>query len=216
MSFAKWTASRIVPLALSLPAIFAQAPLPDLRVEAAPGGSVLYVRNTHSQPLTAFLIELVGYPGSSYALWQDDLLTGPLAAGAEKRISITSMTVGAVPEYVKMQAAIYADGTSSGIPEKVAQLIERRRVMLDTTRELIRHLQAGEDQPTVTAAVKSWLASLSHPDTNRKGLPSVNQVAAMNVIARAATDLETRSVEQALAALRESERVLAASKPPLQ
>src|SRR5438874_1696918 len=115
MSFAKWTAF----LMLSLPAIFAQAPLPDLRVEAAPGGSVLYVRNTHSQPLTAFLIELVGYPGSSYALWQDDLLTGPLAAGSEKRIPITSMTVGAVPEYVKMQAAIYADGASSGIPEKV-------------------------------------------------------------------------------------------------
>jgi hypothetical protein len=191
-----------------LPAVFAQAPLPDLRVEAAPGGSVLYVRNTHSQPLTAFLIELVGYPGSSYANSQDDL-RNPIPPGGEKRIPITNMTVGAVPEYVKMQAAIYADGTSAGVPGKVAQMIDSRRVTLQTTRELIRRLQAGEDQPTVTAGMKEWIASLSRQ-------PSANRLAAMNVIARAATDLEKGSVPQALAALRESERLLAASKPPLQ
>src|SRR3954468_5132676 len=107
MSLCKWTASVM----LALPAVFAQAPLPDLRVEAAPGGSVLYVRNTHTQPLTAFLIELVGYPGSSWAHSQDDL-RNPIPPGGEKRIPITNMTAGAVPEYVKMQAAIYADGTS--------------------------------------------------------------------------------------------------------
>src|SRR5215212_684264 len=126
MSPAKWTASLLLPLS----ALAAQPPLPDLRVEAAPGGSVFFVRNAHSQPLTAFIIELVDYPGSSYILWQDDLLTGPLAAGAEKRIPVSSMTVGAVPDYVKIRAAVYADGTSAGIPEKVAHLLDRRRVML--------------------------------------------------------------------------------------
>jgi hypothetical protein len=211
MSPAKWTSV----LVLSLPAIFAQAPLPDLRVEAAPGGSVLYVHNTSAQPLTAFLIELVGYPGSSWAHSQDDL-RDLIPAGGEKRIPVTSMTVGAVPEYVKMQAAIYADGTSAGIPEKVAQMIDRRRVILETTRELIRRLQAGEDQPTVTAGMKEWVASVSRPGQNRQGVPSVNRLAAMSVISRAATDLEKGSVEQALAALRASERLLAASKPPLQ
>src|SRR5437588_4906215 len=127
MSLAKWIAAVM----LSLPVILAQAPLPDLRVEAAPGGSVLYVRNTSSQPLTAFLIELVGYPGSSWAHSQDSL-RDPIPAGGEKRIPVTSMTVGAVPEYVKMQAAVYADGTSGGVPQKVAQIIDRRRTELET------------------------------------------------------------------------------------
>src|SRR3954466_820834 len=111
MSPSKWTASVM----LALPAIFAQAPLPDLRVEAAPGGSVFYVRNTSSQPLTAFLIELVNYPGSTFSFWQDDVTATPIPPGGEKRIPVSSMTVGAVPDYVKLQAALYADGSSSGI-----------------------------------------------------------------------------------------------------
>src|SRR5258708_5936562 len=134
MTLAKWTAT----LALSLSGLTAQQPVPDLRIEPIAGGSVFFVRNTSSQPLTAFMIELVNYPGSSYALWRDDLLTGPLPAGGEKRIPITSMTVGAVPDYVKMQAAIYADGTSPGIPGKVPPLIDPPRGMLETTPEWIR------------------------------------------------------------------------------
>ena len=138
MSPAKW----IVSLVLALSTVAAQPPLPDLRVEAVTAGSVFYVRNTHSQPLTAFRIELVGYPGSSY--WHaEDSLTDPLPPGGEKRIPVSSMTVGAVPEYVKMQAAVYADGTTSGVPAKIAQLIDFRRARLETTRELIRRLDRG-------------------------------------------------------------------------
>jgi len=49
----------------------------------------------------------LNYP-HSYWCWQDDLLTTPLAAGAEHtHPRHTKMTVGAVPEYVKMQAAIF-------------------------------------------------------------------------------------------------------------
>jgi len=46
----------------------AQAPVPELKVEAIDGGSVLRVRNNWSQALVAYVIELVGYPGSSYSL----------------------------------------------------------------------------------------------------------------------------------------------------
>src|SRR5436305_11001727 len=97
--------------------VSAAQPLPELRVEPTPGGSVLTVKNGGTEPLTAFLIELVDYPGSYYALWQDDI-SAPIAAGAEQRIPIANMTIGAVPDYVKLQAALFADGSSSGIPEK--------------------------------------------------------------------------------------------------
>src|SRR6266498_4835408 len=94
------------PIALALLAvgISAAQPLPDLRTEAAAGGSVFHVRNTAQQPLTAFLIELVDYPGSSYWVFQDDL-AAPAAPGAEQHIPVSNMTVGAVPDYVKLTAA---------------------------------------------------------------------------------------------------------------
>jgi hypothetical protein len=103
----------------------AEAPLPELRTEPTAGGSIFYVRNGSAQPLTAYLIELVDYPGSAYSLWQDDLTNRPIPPGGEKRISVANMTVGAVPDYVKMRAALYADGSSAGIPEKVAQMVAR-------------------------------------------------------------------------------------------
>src|ERR1051325_6601854 len=47
-------------------------PLPELRIEPVTGGSIFYIKNTASQPVSAFLIELVNYPGSYYSLWQDE------------------------------------------------------------------------------------------------------------------------------------------------
>jgi hypothetical protein len=131
-------------LLLALSATAATPPLPELRTEPTTGGSIFYVRNVGSQPLTAWLIELVNYPGSSYSLWMDEIAAEPVLPGVEKRIPVSNMTVGAVPDYVKIQAALYADGTSSGIPEKVAQFIDRRRFMLETTRELIRRIEKGQ------------------------------------------------------------------------
>jgi hypothetical protein len=84
----------------------AEAPLPGLRIEPTAGGSNFYVRNGSAQPLTAYLIELVDYPGSAYSLWQDDLTNQPIPPGGEKRISVANMTVGAVPDYVKMRVAL--------------------------------------------------------------------------------------------------------------
>src|SRR5579884_4054834 len=122
----------------------AAEPLPELRTEPVPAGSVFTVKNVGSQPLTAFEIELVNYPGSYYVYWHDDV-TAPLAPGAEKKISVANMTVGAVPDYVKITAAIFADGSTAGAPEKASQLVERRRALLRTARELLQRL----DKPDV-------------------------------------------------------------------
>jgi hypothetical protein len=115
----------VAPALLLVFSAGAQAPLPELQTEPTDAGSIFQIRNTGGQPLTAFLIELVNYSGSSYSLWQDDIASEPVPPGGERRIRVANMTVGAVPDYVKLQAAIYADGTSSGIPEKVTLFIER-------------------------------------------------------------------------------------------
>lgn len=125
------------------------AALPELRIDAIAGGSVLYVRNTSAQPLVTYLIELVDYPGSSFSMWQDEAV----APGVERRLQITNMTVGAVPDYVKVRAALYADGSSAGVPEKVTLLAGRRKAQFEAGRELARRLETGED-------VRLWVDSL--------------------------------------------------------
>ena len=207
-------------LLLALSASAAQPPLPELRTEATDGGSVFHVRNVSSQPLTAYLIELVNYPGSFYSLWQDEAAAEPIPPGREKRIPVTNMTVGAAPDYVKMQAAFYSDGTSSGMPEKVAQFVERRRFSLETIRELIRRLEKAQSDGTPKAALiaglKQWADSIPPPTrANRNTQTAINQAAARSLIADAAARLDARSPADTLAGLRASERALAASKPAL-
>ena len=194
---------------------FAAQPLPGLRVEATAGGSILYIKNGAAQPLTAYLIELVDYPGSYYALWQDDAAATPIAPGAEKRIPITNMTVGAVPDYVKVQAALYADGSSSGIPEKAAQLVERRRSLLETTSELIRRIEKAQSKDAMIADLDQWTAGMPPLGKNNRTQAAINQAAARGLIAASVAQLREHSLEEALAALRASERALLASKPPL-
>jgi hypothetical protein len=201
---------RILTAIVALPAVAAEVPLPELRIEPATGGSVFYVKNVYSQPLTAWLIELVDYPGSSYSLWQDEI-SEPIPPGAEKRIPVSNMTVGAVPDYVKIQAAIYADGASSGVSEKVAQFLDRRRSILETTRELIRRLESGQ-----AAGLKQWLESIPQPGkSNRNSQAAIDNAAARSLIAGTIARIETHSAAAALTALRASERTLAASKPSL-
>ncbi|MBI4889152.1 MAG: hypothetical protein HY821_00915, partial [Acidobacteria bacterium] len=113
MSFARLL---LVPLAAL--ALCGQAALPELKVDATDGGSALVVRNTSAQPLTAYFIELVGYPGSTFSYYKECLSTKPIAAGATERNPITNMTGGAAPDYVQLQAASVADGATAGAPEK--------------------------------------------------------------------------------------------------
>ena len=195
----------------------AETPLPVLRIEPTPGGSIFYIKNNSAQPLTAYLIELVNYPGSSYSLWQEDITAQPVAPGAEQRIPVNNMTVGAVPDYVKLQAALFADGSSSGIPEKVTQLVERRRFLLETTRELLHRLEkTGTPKGDLARDLKQWADSLqSAGRPNRDSQAFINQSAARGLIAEAIASLDKTSLEDALSHLRAAERAMAASKPTL-
>ena len=211
--------SQKIAAALLIPlwAASAQTPLPELRTEPIGGGSIFHVRNVASQPLNGFLIELVNYPGSSYSFWQDDVSHAPLAPGGEQSIQVTNMTVGAVPEYVKIQAALYADGASSGIPEKVTQLIERRRFSLETVRALIDRLEKAQSANTpkasVVADLKQWASSMQPPGkVKRASQAAINQAAARNLIADAGASLDAHSLEETLAGLHTSERRATANK----
>jgi len=188
------------------------AQLPDLRIEPAPGGSVFYIRNASAQPLTAWLIELVDYPGSSYALWQDDV-AAPQAPGAEKRIPVASMTVGAVPDYVKMQAAIFADGSTAGLPDKIASLIARRRAVLDTIRELIRRMDSVAGAEALAANLKEWADSIQ--PGRRATQAAVDQTAGRSVIQETLAKLNRMSRAEVLTGLKTMEMQLASSKPAL-
>lgn len=204
-------------LLMGISAAAAEMPLPVLRVEPTSGGSIFYVKNGATQPLTAFLIELVNYPGSAYSLWQDEITAEPVAPGAERRIAVNNMTVGAVPDYVKLQAALFADGGSSGIPEKVAQLVERRRYLLETTRELVRRLEkAGASNAAAIAELKQWADSIQPAGKpKRDSQVFINYSAGRALIGEMITALESGSLPGILAHLRSSEHALAASKPLL-
>ncbi|MCW5965772.1 MAG: hypothetical protein KIT83_17165 [Bryobacterales bacterium] len=208
MTFAIWLFAQASP---------AQSPLPDLRVEATDGGSVLHVANRHAQPLTAFLIELVGYPGSSFSLWHDDTEEG-IAAGTTRAFPITNMTVGAVPEYVKMQAAIYADGSTAGTAQKATQLVERRLFSLGVMRELVQKLEAASAANTpkeaLAASLSQWSEGLPQPTrSNRNSQEAINNTAARGILAAAVARLAHGSVDDVLEELRGRERALRESKP---
>jgi hypothetical protein len=197
-----------------------QVPLPELRTEPTNGGSVFFVRNIWSQPLTAFFIELVDYPGSSYSLLRDEIGSESIAPGVEKRIPVSSMTVGAVPDYVKMQAALYADGSSSGVPEKVTQLVQRRRIALETTRELIRRVEkaqsAATPKATLVTDLKQWADSMPPlAKADRSSTGAMEQAATRALVAQTLAKLDAQSLEEVLTGLRASERLLVASKPAL-
>jgi hypothetical protein len=201
---------------LALPAIAAEMPLPALRIEPTGGGSIFYIKNNAAVPLAAYLIELVGYPGSSYSFWQDETVADPIPPKTEKRIQVSNMTVGAVPDYVKMQAAVYTGGGSAGIPEKVAQLRERRRAMLDTVRQLIARIEKARKEPTLKtsllASLKEWADSLQPTGKgNRNSQTAINQTASQGVINATSLRISNESTPDALTVLRGWERALAAN-----
>lgn len=199
-------------LVVLLPVLAIAAQLPELRTEPIGGGTVFFVKNTSALPLTGYLIELVDYPGSSYSLWMDEAAGDPVAPGAEKRIQVTNMTAGAVPDYMKIQAAIYADGSTAGVPAKVTQFIERRKAVLATTRELIGRIGKGASKAELT----QWADSLQPVGKVRpNSQPVINQAASRALVSEAAAKLGSGSADQTLSWLRASEKALAASKPAL-
>jgi hypothetical protein len=205
---------------LALPLLAADAPLPELKVEPTGAGSIFTVKNAYSQPLSAFLIELVNYPGSTYSFMHDQTGAEAIPPGAEKKITVSNMTVGAVPEYVKLLAAIYEDGATSGAPEKVKEILDRRKSRLDTTRELIKRIEKaqadGKDKDAIVAELRQWSTSLAPPVGNLRPTPVDPAKAAMRtLIGVTATHINTEGVAPELANLKKSESALAASKPAL-
>lgn len=213
---------KILAPVLLLPLLATAADLPVLRTEPIGGGTVFFVKNTSTQPLTGYLIELVDYPGSSYSLWMDELMTGdPVAPGAEKRIQVTNMTAGAVPDYMKIRAAVYADGSTAGVPEKVTQFIERRKAVLATMRELIARIQQGPKINVVIANLRQWADSLQPVGKVKpNSQPVINQAASRSLVTEIASKLEAHKMDpdpiaDTIATLRAWEKALAASKPAL-
>ena len=207
MSPGKLAACLLIPFWTAV----AQSPLPALRVEATNGGSILIIRNVGTQPLTGFLIELLNYPGSYYAFWQDDITSEPIAAGAEQKTQVSNMTIGAVPDYVKVEGALYADGSSSGAPDKVALLIERRRFTLQTLRALIEQLQKAQEKSigkdSVIADLKQWSDSMQPVGKpKRYSQPDINNAAARSLIESAVKSLGEHSVSDTLSELRAAEQ----------
>ena len=198
---------RKLAVSLLIPLSFALAQAPELTIEPTDGGSILTVRNKAQQPLTGFLIELLNYPGSYYSYWQDDVTSDPIAAGAEQKIRTNNMTVGAVPDYVKIEAALYADGTSSGTADKVALLKARQSFVRETIQELIQRLEKGQAQAVpkdaVIASLKQWSDSLqSAGKAKRYSQVDINHAAARSLIEKCVTTLSNHSVEEELSVLK--------------
>ena len=201
-------------LLLALPAIAAETPLPELRTEPTAGGSVFYIKNNSTEALSSYLIELVDYPGSSYSLWQDETVAEPIPPQGTQRIQVANMTVGAVPDYVKIRAALYAGGATAGVPEKVAQLLDRRRVTLETIRQLAGRIEKAQAEGTpksdLLAALKQWADTLQPAGKgNRNSQAAINQAAARGVVTGTAARLDAGSLAEVLAVLRGWERALA-------
>lgn len=201
--------------AVALSAHAADAPLPGLRIEPKTAGSIFFVHNASSQPLTAFLIELVDYPGSSYYYWQDEPGV-TVAPGATREIQVTNMTVGAVPDYVKLQAAIYADGSTAGVPDRVEWLIGRRRTALETAREIIRRIEKAGNAAAAKADLVQWSDAMpALTRANRNTAVGFNQSVAKSAIADAVRGLEGGNPDLVVARMKMVERALASAKPAM-
>ena len=216
----KWILTAAT-LLLAFSAAAAQPPLPQLRVEPTTGGSIFYLKNVYSQPLTAYMIELVDYPGSFYAMVQDEIIYEPIAPDKEKRIPVNNMTVGAVPDYVKVQAVIYADGSTAGLPDRVALLIGRRNFSLTTVQDLIRRVELAQTQHAskdlaAAALRRSAEFMVLPPGADKMSPQSINQAAGRQFFGDTADYLDKHSIEETLTRLHEWEKALANSKPRIQ
>ena len=198
----KWL---VACLALSC---FAQFPLPELHTDAVDAGSVFRVKNNQSVPLVAYMIELVGYPGSFYTFIVDEVNGQPVKQGEERASRVQNMTVGAVPDYVKLTAALYADGSAAGDPAKSAALVERRKAMLEATRGVIQRIKAAKDKKALIAELNAWADTIVVPG---KATRNSNLNGGRSVVADAAAALETLSLEAELAQLKKLESALVAA-----
>lgn len=100
-------------------------PCPEVTGTPAEDGSVITVRNREAQPLSAFLVEIVDYPGSRFSHLEAP--GAAIAPGQERRVVVRSLMPGTVPDYLKVTAAVYAGGGACGSEDKVQLLRDELR-----------------------------------------------------------------------------------------
>lgn len=183
----------------------ADAPCPEVKAEPVENGSLIRLQHNEKQPLTAFLIEVVDYPGNRFVYMKDELFGQAVAAGNERRIVVSNLMPGTVPDYLKVTAAVYADGSTCGTAEKVRVIVDARRQNRQLNHEIISRIRkarsAGNSTESLTAELADWARSASP--------------ASGAVITHVVEQLKRRSIDDVLTALETVGQVLAASKPRL-
>lgn len=200
----KRTALALLAVSL-LRATAVEPPLPTLRAEPVEEGSAIWVRNTAPAPLTAFVIEIVDYPGTNFGVVRDEIWGKPIAAGEERELRVSSLMPGTVPKYLKVRAAIYADGTTAGEAEKIVMLLDERRKRLRAIRAVLARIAgmpAGAGETAIMEDLQRWRSSLE-PELR----PAANEVI---------SQLRSIPATRVLDHLKERERLLAESKPALR
>jgi hypothetical protein len=178
---------------------------PEVNAEPTEGGSVIRIRHKESHPLTAFLVEIVDYPGNHFTYMEDSLVRGKTAANAEKQVLVQSLMPGTVPEYLKVTSAVYEDGSTCGAVEKLKVLVDARRSELAFTRELIARIEKGLSDGVAPAELANGVAEFG------RSRPRSSSA----VVSDVADELKRRPAAEILAGLRAVEKILVTSKPSL-
>jgi hypothetical protein len=112
---------------------------------------------------------------------------------------------------VKLQAAAYADGSTSGSPEKIKQLVEHRRAKLAAYREIVQRI--GKAKAAAAADLKQWRDSLPDPGKlSRYEADGLQRAAVKSLIGAAIADLESFSPDAELSRYRSMADSLAGTK----
>ncbi len=181
----------------------ADVPLPTVSAEpAGDSGSVIRVRNTGSAALTAFVVEMVDYPGNRFGMAQDLIWEKPVPPGETAEYKTGAMMPGSAPEYLKARAAVYADGSTAGLPEKVAMLLDVRRRTLRGIRAVLARMGDRVDAVLLRADLRSWKDTVDG-DTGLVAGIVIEQ-------------LKQASASEVRDDLREREKFLSGSKPALE
>lgn len=195
---------RVLPL-LAVAFASAAAPCPEVKAEPAPEGSRIHIQNTAAHPITAFVIEIVDYPGNQFAYRKDELFGAAIAPASERIITVGTLMPGTVPDYLKMTGAVFANGDICGDSQKVKPILDLRRENLKLSRDLISRVEKAK---AAQQAPDKLAAELVESARSAKEGPS-------GVINHIASFLKRGSYDDVLAALRTTEQILAASKPVL-
>jgi hypothetical protein len=107
---------------------------------------------------------MVDYPGNNFQIVVDEVWGKPLPSGHERTYHTPALMPGTVPEYLKVVAAIYEDGTTAGKAEDTAILLDDRRRKLRGLQAILPRLEKlhpGKTAPQIIADLRTWKDSLA-------------------------------------------------------